>query len=169
MVVSRDGKELATAFCLDVARIAPMERMDMVRRGVAPIWLGRMAAAMGIAVEHLMLYLGLDRRVVAARLADGSRLDPHDAEAVVATAKFVGDAMLLSGLSDPDTYGRGVDVAGQLGIWLRTPTADLEYRAPIQYLDTVEGRALTARLWIEQRNGQGCPRADEKTRLMIDA
>lgn len=150
MVGCRDGEDLVTAFCVDVARIAPTERMDLVRRGIAPLWLGRLAGAMCIAEEHLTLYLGLDRRIVVARLADGERLGPQDSEAVLATAKLIGDAMIRSGQADPGTVVRGVDIAAQLGTWLRTPTPDFERRAPIQYLDVMEGRSLVARLWAEQ-------------------
>jgi hypothetical protein len=151
MVVSTDGKELVTAFCLDVARMSPMERMDMVRRGIAPIWLGRLAGAMGIAEEHLTLYLGLDRRHVVARMGQGERLEPRDSEAIAATAKWIGDAHLLKRLpTEPGPVGTGVDIAAQLGTWLRTPAGELERRAPIQYLDVAEGRALVAHLWAQQ-------------------
>lgn len=144
MEVSREGTQREMAFCLDVARIAPIERMDMVRRGVAPEWLSLLAGMLGIAEEHLTLYLGLDRRSVVARLADGARLEPQDSEPVVDLAKFIGDAMLLSRQADP----------ALLGTWLRTPSAELERRAPIQYLDVAEGRGLVTRLWIEQHGGE---------------
>jgi uncharacterized protein (DUF2384 family) len=138
-----------------VAKATPTERMDMVRRGVAPEWLGRLAGALRIAEEHLMLYLGIDRRVVLIRLAEGDRLDAHDSDAVVATARLVGDALSLHGQGNSATQSGGDDIARQLGTWLRTSMPDLERRAPIQYLDVAEGRALVARLWME-RHATAC-------------
>src|ERR1700754_3273736 len=147
MVVPREGDERVTAFCLGVAQATPTERMDMVRRGVTPEWLGRLARALRIAEEHLMLYLGLDRRKVLNRLAEGGRLDPHDSEAVIATANLAGYALTLRGRADPAQQPETSDMLRQLGTWLRTPRPELERRAPIQYLDVAEGRALVARLW----------------------
>ena len=101
MVVPREGRELVMSFCVGVAKATPSERIDMVRRGVAPEWLGRLARALRIAEEHLMLYLGIDRRVVLSRLAEGDRLDAHDSDAVVATARLVGDALNLLDSLEP--------------------------------------------------------------------
>jgi uncharacterized protein (DUF2384 family) len=143
------------SFCVGVAKATPSERIDMVRRGVAPEWLGRLARALRIAEEHLMLYLGIDRRVVLSRLAEGDRLDAHDSDAVVATARLVGDALNLHGQGDPPAETGGADIAGQVGTWLRTAMPDLDRRAPIQYLDVAEGRALVARLWME-RHATAC-------------
>ncbi len=49
---------------------------------------------------------------------------------------------------------REVDIARQLGMWLRTPAPDLDHQAPIQYLDVTEGRELVARLWVGRYHRQ---------------
>lgn len=146
MMGTREGDELVKAFCLDVACAAPMERIDRVRRGIAPVWVNRLARAMRIADEHLVLYLGLDRRAMARRMAGGERLDPHDSEAIVATARLLGDTFVA--LAAGGQPVQEVHVARQLGMWLRTPTPDLDHQAPIQYLDVTEGRELITRLWV---------------------
>jgi uncharacterized protein (DUF2384 family) len=153
MMGTREGNELVKAFCLDVACAAPMERIDRVRRGIAPVWVSRLARAMRIADEHLVLYLGLDRRAMARRMAGGERLDPHDSEAIVATAKLLGDTFVA--LAAGGQAVQEVHIARQLGMWLRTPTPALDHQAPIQYLDVTEGRELVARLWIGRYTSAG--------------
>lgn len=150
MAVSPRHKAVHPAY-IDMARASPLERIEMIRRGLAPALLIELAHDLRIAEDNLMLYLGLPRAMVRRKLADDERLAPRESEAVMALAVFLGDTLLGLDAAVEANPELQMDAAAWLGKWLRTPHADLAHRAPLQYMDVGQGRALVAALLASRR------------------
>ncbi|MET0616789.1 MAG: antitoxin Xre/MbcA/ParS toxin-binding domain-containing protein [Luteibacter sp.] len=134
-----------------MARATPLERIEMIRRGLAPALVTELAHDLRIAEDNLMLYLGLARAAVRRKLADDERLAPRESEGVMALAVFLGETLLALDVAVQANPGLQMDAAAWLGKWLRTPHAELAQRAPLQYMDVGQGRALVAELLASRR------------------
>lgn len=150
MAVPPKHKAVHPAY-VDMARATPLERIEMIRRGLAPALVTELAHDLRIAEDNLMLYLGLARAAVRRKLADDERLAPRESEGVMALAVFLGETLLALDAAVQANPGLQMDAAAWLGKWLRTPHAELAQRAPLQYMDVGQGRALVAELLASRR------------------
>jgi uncharacterized protein (DUF2384 family) len=98
-----------------------------------------------------MLYLGLHRVRVRQKVVDEDRLSPRESEGVMALAVFLGETLLGLGAAVEGGPDVNLDAAAWLGRWLRTPHAELEHRAPLQFMDLAQGRAVVAALLDQVR------------------
>lgn len=145
MAVSPRRKGVSPVYA-EMARTTPLERVEMIRRGISPALIMDLAYDLKLAEDNLMLYLGLQRLRVRQRLVDEERLPPRDSEGVMALAVFLGETLLgldASVTADPQMQ---LDAAAWLGKWLRTPQAGLEHRAPLQFMDLAHGRVIVGTL-----------------------
>ena len=128
---------------LDVIQATAEERIERVRRGLVPDLVAQLARDLRIPDHNLALYLGLNRATLRRKLAEDERLDVRESEGPMALTLLAGHVVVAS--RQPSvSKAVAVDPVEWLGRWLRTPMAELEGRAPIQYMDVAEGRALVA-------------------------
>jgi uncharacterized protein (DUF2384 family) len=145
MVVSSDISA-TYAIYLDVVQATAEDRIERVRRGLMPALITQLAHDLRIPDHNLALYLGLNRASVRRKLADDERLGGQESEGPLALVMLAGSVIVAS--RQPSvSKAVAVDPLGWLGRWMRTPTSGLDGRAPIQYMDVVEGRALVAK-WL---------------------
>ena len=131
---------------LDVVQATADERIERVRRGMLPTLIMQLAHDLRIPDHNLALYLGLNRATLRRKIAEDERLGGQESEGVLALASLAGNVIAAS--RQPSvSQAVVVDPLGWLGRWIRTPMVGLEGRAPIQYMDVVEGRALVA-VWL---------------------
>lgn len=128
---------------LDLFHAPAEERIERVRRGLLPTLVIQLAHDLRIPDRHLALYLGLNRATLRRKLAEDERLDAQESEGLLAMATLAGSVIVAS--RQPSVSKTViVDPLAWLGRWLLTPMARLDGRAPIQYMDVVEGRTLVA-------------------------
>jgi uncharacterized protein (DUF2384 family) len=145
MAVSSDIS-VTYAIYLDVVQATTDERIERVRRGLLPTLIMQLAHDLRIPDRNLAHYLGLNRATLRRKIADDERLGAQESEGLLATATLAGRVIMAS--RQPSvTKAIVVDPLAWLGRWMRTPMVGLDGRAPIQYMDVVEGRALVAR-WL---------------------
>jgi uncharacterized protein (DUF2384 family) len=145
MAVSSDIS-VTYAIYLDVVQATTDERIERVRRGLLPTLIMQLAHDLRIPDRNLAHYLGLNRATLRRKIADDERLGAQESEGLLATATLAGSVIMAS--RQPSvTKAIVVDPLAWLGRWMRTPMVGLDGRAPIQYMDVVEGRALVAR-WL---------------------
>jgi uncharacterized protein (DUF2384 family) len=130
----------------ELACAAPLECIEMIRRGLPPLWVMDLAFDLRISADNLMVYLGLARSSVQHRLLHEERLTPAESDAVMALVLLVGGAMLVRGTVEAVSPDEQVVIAARLGKWLRSPLRELGRRAPLQFMDTARGRALVTAL-----------------------
>lgn len=150
MVVSSRRKGVPPVY-IDMASATPLERVEMIRRGLSPALVMDLAYDLRLSEDNLMLYLGLHRVRVRQKVVDEDRLSPRESEGVMALAVFLGDTLLGLGAAVEGGPDIQLDAAAWLGRWLRTPQPDLEHRAPLQFMDLGHGRALIATLLDQVR------------------
>jgi len=150
MVVSPRRKGVSPVYA-DMARATPLERVEMIRRGLPPELLMDLAYDLRLSEDNLMLYLGLHRVRVRQKVVDEDRLSPRESEGVMALAVFLGETLLGLGAAVEGGPDVNLDAAAWLGRWLRTPHAELEHRAPLQFMDLAQGRAVVAALLDQVR------------------
>jgi uncharacterized protein (DUF2384 family) len=131
------------AIYLELFQAETEERIERVRRGVTPTLVAQLAGDLCIPEQSLALYLGLSRALLNRRIADDERLTAQESEAPLALASLAGSVVRACGLPSVSS-GIVADPLGWLGRWIRTPTPELEGRAPIQYMDVSAGRVLVA-------------------------
>jgi len=142
MAVSSDIS-VTYAIYLDVVQATTDERIERVRRGLLPTLIMQLAHDLRIPDRNLAHYLGLNRATLRRKIADEERLGAQESEGLLATATLAGRVIMAS--RQPSvTKAIVVDPLAWLGRWMRTPMVGLDGRAPIQYMDVVEGRALVA-------------------------
>lgn len=135
-----------TAAYLDMVHATSEERIERTRRGLPPALVVQLAHDLRLSEHSLALYLGLSRATLRRRMADDERLSPQESEGPLAMALLAGSVVIAC--AQPSVSQVVIaDPLGWLGQWLRTPFAGLDGRAPIQYMDVGEGRALVAR-WL---------------------
>jgi hypothetical protein len=142
---------------VDVVQATPDERMERVRRGLPPAWLGQLAHDLRVPDRDLALYLGLNRATLRRRVVDEERLSTQESEGLMAMVSLAGQVIMACRqpsveraiVADPLTW---------LGRWLRTPVSGAEGRpAPIQYMDVAEGRAVVAAWLAATLRPEGSP------------
>ncbi|APG06189.1 hypothetical protein BJI69_21295 [Luteibacter rhizovicinus DSM 16549] len=133
---------------IDLIQATPDERMERVRRGFQPAWLAQLAHDLRVPDRDLALYLGLNRAMLRRRVVDEERLSTQESEGLMAMASLAGKVIMAC--RHPSVERAIVaDPLAWLGRWLRTPvtTGADGRRAPIQYMDVAEGRAVVA-AWL---------------------
>jgi uncharacterized protein (DUF2384 family) len=130
----------------ELARATPLERIEMIRRGLPPIWIMDLAFDLRLSADNLMVYLGLCRASVEQALLAEARLSRTESDPVMALLVMVGEALLDGDTADTVPPDEQAIVAARLGKWLRTPMTALGRRAPLQFVDTACGRAMVAAL-----------------------
>jgi hypothetical protein len=155
MAVSSD-LTVTYATYVDVVQATMEERIDRVRRGLLPTLVAQLAHDLRIPDHNLALYLGLNRASLRRRIADEERLSAQESEGPLAMAWLAGSVVMACRQPSVER-AIVVDPLGWLGRWLRTPVPGPDgRRAPIQYMDVVEGRALVA-TWLAMALSPGCP------------
>lgn len=140
---------------LSVVQATIEERIERVRRGLPPSLVMQLAHDLRIPDHSLALYLGLSRATLRRRIAEDERLTSKESEGPLALAAFAGKAILActQPLMEQAMVG---DPLRWLGQWLSTPVAGLDGRAPLQYMDVVEGRVLVKQ-WLDDALSPRCP------------
>jgi uncharacterized protein (DUF2384 family) len=155
MAVSSDIS-VTYAIYLDVVQATAEERIERVRRGLLPTLIMQLAHDLRIPDRNLAHYLGLNRATLRRKIAEDERLGPQESEGLLATATLAGSVIMAS--RQPSvTKAIVVDPLGWLGRWMRTPMVGLDGRAPIQYMDVVEGRMLVAGWLASALSPEGFP------------
>jgi putative toxin-antitoxin system antitoxin component (TIGR02293 family) len=154
MVVSAD-MSAAYADYLSVVQSTIEDRIERVRRGLPPSLVMQLAHDLCIPDHSLALYLGLSRATLRRRIAENERLTSKESEGPLALAAFAGK-VILECTQPLMTQAMVGDPLRWLGQWLSTPVADLDGRAPLQYMDVVEGRALVA-TWLDDALSPASP------------
>ena len=154
MAVSSDIAATYSAY-LEVAQATAEERIERVRRGLPPALLVQLAHDLRIPDHSVSHFLGLSRATLRRRMADDDRLTAQESEGPLAMALLAGRVVMAGQQASADRTIAS-DPLRWLGRWIRTPVAELDGQAPIEYMDVGEGRALVAK-WLALALSAGDP------------
>ncbi|MDN5880766.1 MAG: DUF2384 domain-containing protein [Nitrosospira sp.] len=134
----------------DVYRLGPLERIEMIKRGVPAEEVAKIAKTIGRPKEHLFKVLGLPRARVDRRSLSKRQLALAQGERVLGFSKLVGQVQVMVEQSgDP----KGFDAARWVADWLDRPVSALGGRCPAEYMDTAEGQELVSGLIAKVQSG----------------
>ena len=141
----QDSRSLARLY-----RMSPIERVGLVKRGIAANTVFRFAKVTGQPKERVMTLRGFPRSTVDRKARADQTLPVDQGERVIGLLKLVGQAQTMVDESgDP----RGFDAAKWISVWLERPLPALQGRRPGEFMDTAEGQQVVANLLAAARGG----------------
>lgn len=131
--------------------LSPLERADLVKRGMPARAVQEMSAAMGLPREQFMRVTGLARSTVERKIAARRTLSEAESEKLVGVSRLIGqvDAMVHESGEAPADF----DAARWFAAWMAQPVPALGGRCPQELLDTADGREALATLLLQMKSG----------------
>lgn len=131
-------------------RASDIERIRIVRDGMPARELADIGKQLEMPKERLYDALRLPRSTVDRKIKEDERLSAEQSERVVGLERLVGlvEAMVVES-GNPE----GFDAGRWVGEWLERPTPALGGARPADYMDTMEGQGLVARLLLQSQAG----------------
>jgi uncharacterized protein (DUF2384 family) len=109
------ARDKATALsCITVYRASPLERIDMIRRGIPASEVKRIFADLSIGQGAGFKALNLSTATVNKKARRGDTLSPEESERIVGFAKLVGQLeAMIQDSGDPANFDGGAWMEGQ--------------------------------------------------------
>lgn len=131
-------------------RATVLERVQMIRRGLPASVLVQIGRRMDIPNERLYATLRLPRSTVVRKIQNNAILSAEHSERVIGLERLIGQVEAMVAQSgNPE----GFDADRWLGEWLERPLPALGGSKPADFMDTMEGQELVARLLAQAQSG----------------
>jgi putative toxin-antitoxin system antitoxin component (TIGR02293 family) len=134
----------------ELYRAAPLERVRLIKAGVAPGAVGEIAEAMGAAQDAVVRELGIPKSTWARKRARHAPLEEAASEKVIGLATLIGQ---VEALVAEQGAPAGFDAARWFREWMKQPVPALGGRKPVELLDTREGQQIVSGLLEAIRAG----------------
>ncbi len=135
---------------LSVYRATPLERIDMIKRGIPAVEVKRILADLALGQGAGFKALNLSTATVNKKVKQGGTLSPEESERVVGFAKLVGQVeAMVQDSGDP----AGFDAHAWLARWLTEPLPALGGVRPADLVDTMEGQGLVSAALSRMQSG----------------
>lgn len=127
-----------------------VDRIGIVKAGLPARLLTTLASDMHVPRERLYGWLGIARATANRKVKDDRVLSQDESERALGIARLVGQVeQVVSESGEPD----GFDAARWTADWLEEPNAALGGKAPGDFMDTADGRALVSGLVAQMQSG----------------
>jgi len=137
----------------EVFQATPVRRIDLIRAGVSAADFKSFVGGLDIQQEKIFGMLDIATATVNRKASRNEPLSREDSEKVVGMAKLIGQVeTMLEESGDPEA-APGFDAARWLTNWMGQPVPALGGASPSQYMDTIEGQAMIARLLAAMQTG----------------
>jgi putative toxin-antitoxin system antitoxin component (TIGR02293 family) len=134
----------------NIYRAAPIERVEIIKAGVAPTTVGDIADAMGAPREAVIRNLGISKSTWARKKSEQAPLEQNASEKVMGLATLIGQ---VEALVNEQGRPEGFDAARWFHQWIQEPVPALGGRKPAELLDTKEGQQIVSGLLDAIRAG----------------
>lgn len=149
-VSGRKKRVLSAGKFEKIYRAGRLERVRVIKAGVAPAAVKDIAVAMGSPQEVVIKNLGISRSTWARKRSQQVPLEQHASEKVMGLAALIGQVeSLVKEQGEP----KGFDAAKWLQGWIEQPVPALGGRRPAELLDTREGQQIVSGLLDAIRAG----------------
>lgn len=140
----------ATLSYITVYRANPLERIDMIRRGIPASEAKRIFAELPIGQGAGFKALNLSAATVNKKAKHGETLSPEESERIVGFAKLVGQLeAMIQDSGDPTNF----DARAWMVRWLIEPLPALGGVRPADLVDTMEGQGLVSAALARVQSG----------------
>lgn len=134
----------------EIYRAAPLERVRLIKAGVAPGTVGDIAQAMGAPQDSVIRNLGIPKSTWARKRLQHQPLEQNASEKVIGLATLIGQ---VEALVAEQGAPAGFDAAKWFRDWMKQPVPALGGRKPVELLDTKEGQQIVSGLLDAIRAG----------------
>ena len=131
-------------------RASKIDRVKILKGGVPARYTRVLARGMNVSREKLYSTVGLTRATVDRKVLRDAFLSADEGERVVGIARLVGQVQTMV---EESGNPAGFDAGKWLADWLDRPLPALAGKAPAEFMDTADGRALVADLLTQQQSG----------------
>jgi len=149
VVAAAKGKPVALSY-FTVYSASPLERIDMIRRGVPAFEAKRIFADLPIGQGAGLKALNLSIATVNKKAKQGEMLSREESERVIGFAKLLGqlEAMIQES-GDPANF----DARAWMARWLTEPLPAFGGVRPADLIDTMEGQGLVSAALAKMQSG----------------
>jgi putative toxin-antitoxin system antitoxin component (TIGR02293 family) len=131
-------------------RATGLERVQMIRKGVPATVLEKIVRRMDIPKEQLYTTLRLPRSTVDRKIRNNGTLSAEHSERVIGLERLIGQVEAMVAQSGNPA---GFNANRWVGEWLERPLPALGGAKPADFMDTMEGQELVARLLAQSQSG----------------
>ena len=131
-------------------RATPLERIDIIRKGIPAGVVIETGNAMGLHKETLLSTLHFTRATVNRRIKANAALPAEYSERIIGLQKLIGQVEIMVVESgNPSTF----NAAHWIAEWLEQPVPALNHARPADFMDTIEGQELVSSLLARMQSG----------------
>jgi putative toxin-antitoxin system antitoxin component (TIGR02293 family) len=135
---------------MQLYRADPMERVRLVKTGMAAGAVEAIARRMAMPKERLVGTLGLARATIDRKVRENRLLSVDESSRVLGMARLVGQ---VQSMVEESGNPEGFDAAHWVANWLEQPLPALGGRPPAELMDTPDGQALVSDLVARMQSG----------------
>jgi putative toxin-antitoxin system antitoxin component (TIGR02293 family) len=135
---------------ITVYRASPLERIDMIRRGILASEAKRIFAELPIGQGAGFKALNLSTATVNKKAKHGDTLSPEESERIVGFAKLVGQ---LEAMIQDSGNPMNFDARAWMARWLTEPLPAFGGARPADLVDTMEGQGLVSAALAKVQSG----------------
>lgn len=125
----------------EIFSASPETRIVMIRKGVPATEAKRIVRDLGVEQNVFYRALGFKTATVNRKAKQNDQLTSDESERLLGVAKLVGQLETIVAESGDS---EGFDAPEWMSRWLREPLPALGGKAPISFLDTMEGQAIVS-------------------------
>ena len=149
LVSHRSGKKTYR----QIKQMAPMDRINLVKRGVPAALVVTLVDETGMTRERLYGTVGVARATVDRKVKEDKPLSRDEGEGMVALVRLIAQVeQIMAESGDPDCT-EGFDAGRWVATFLETPHPALGGVTPGSLMDTAEGRELVTSLVARMQSG----------------
>lgn len=138
------------AYFEQVFLTSPLERINVIKRGVPAEHVTELAERMDIPKESLIDTLRLSRATVNRKARAKRPLSQDESERVLGVEYLIGQ---VENMVRESGSPEGFDAAKWVSNWLNSPLPALDNQPPADHMDTVEGQKLVSSLLAMAQSG----------------
>lgn len=135
---------------LRMFRASTSEQIDLIRKGIPAETLVITGTDMGMTKERLLAFLQFPRTTINRRISKKESLPPELSERMIGLQRLIGQVESM--MADEGTV-QDFNAAHWVAQWLEQPLPALANAKPADYMDTIAGQELVARLLAKMQSG----------------
>ena len=142
--------DLEKASFIELFRATPLERIEMIKRGVPAQEAKRFFETLTLGQGAALKALNLSPATINKKAKQGASLSPEESERVIGCARLLGQ---LEAMMEESGDARAFDAPAGLAAWLTEPLPALGGTRPADLMDTMEGQGLVSSALAKLQSG----------------
>lgn len=134
-------------------RATPVERIGLIRKGVNAADFKVFVSRLDVQQEKIFTMLDIATATVNRKASRNEALSREDSEKVLGMAKLIGQVEAMLEASGEPALIHDFDAARWLTHWMEEPVPALGGASPSDYMDTIEGQEMIAKLLALMQTG----------------